>query len=326
MKKTLLSVLLLTLSLSVPAQTRKRLPVTSHPAPSPATKKPEEPKPPVEKKEPAPAYSTQPFDLSAGSLSPNFRGHNAIAIYKSLAARKTGADKGEFETTEAYRQRLDREASAPLVGSLTKDSTFAFVVKGIDSQYDADSQVLHARAKLSRVTEGVSLSENRMALTWDIVSKDHSSYVGTNAYGASVKVERNISDFYEIAFDNYLNFPTVKYLGKVEQEVVDENTKRYADLGIQHPDSDFDYLKHTGFFADLKLDVPTAVKAKENLRLLLICKLSEPQTIEGSMYDKPTIDNPNEYLITNYSINTHLLEIWFFDNSTGQVLAKYQAR
>src|SRR6266536_2671597 len=266
-------------------------------------------------------FFVQAFDPSIASLPAHFRGHNAAEIYKRLAERKQASTKGEFETTEAYRQRMETKASQPLLGSMTLHSLLAFVVNDLESEYDADRQVLHAKAKLSSVREGVTLREKGMSLHWNIVNRSSSSYIGTNAFGARTRVESTASDFYEIAIENYQQF-AIRYLRKSTQEVADDEAV-YARLGI-NPETIYDHLKDTALSADLKMNAQFAMRAKENLRMLLVCRLAYPYIIEGTMYSKPTIDDPQEFFVNEYSVNTKLVEVWFFDSSTGQVYAKQQ--
>lgn len=275
-----------------------------------------------EQKPTEPAYTTQPLDVSVSSLPAGFRGHDAAEIYKRLAERTKVSTKSEFETTEAYRQRVQLEASKPLTGSLTQRSTFAFVIGKLDAKYDADQQVMYIKAKLSRVKEGAALDEDKRSLLWDIVNRDNSSYTGSNAYGAQVQVERKVADFYEVAFANHQRFPIVSYLNDIAQEVADNRKKRYESLGIKEPEQNYDFMKDTAFAAEIKMDAQAAMKSKPNLRLLLVCRLLTPPIIEGSTYSKPTVDNPRENLFLSYSLNTEALEVWFFDVVTGQIHAK----
>jgi hypothetical protein len=65
---------------------------------------------------------------------------NAEAVYKCLAG--TGRDKGEFETTAAYQERLERAKSAPIIGRLDVNSLFGFQVIAKHREYDADNQIM----------------------------------------------------------------------------------------------------------------------------------------------------------------------------------------
>jgi hypothetical protein len=92
----------------------------------------------------SPAYNDAPFDQNVTKLGPEYLGVDAEATYRSLAA--VGADKkGEFETSEEYTARVAANGAKPLVGSLFRDSLYAFrfAVPPEGSVYNADAQVLH---------------------------------------------------------------------------------------------------------------------------------------------------------------------------------------
>jgi hypothetical protein len=272
-----------------------------------------------------PPYLSIAFDKSTISLPPNFRGHSAIAIYEAVKQRIKSADKDEFETTEAYHQRIKAETLKPLLGVITQESVLAFVIDKNDSTYDADKGILSVRSELSRVTSGVRLDEQRRSLLWDIVNNERSSYVGTNAYGAKVNVERSMADFYEISFANHGEFPTEKYLDETTRKLLEEERETYKRYGVTESVSGRDFLSKLGFSFTLNMTPDVAKRAKENLRLLLVCRLADPPVIEGTTYSKPTFDHPRESFFQIHNLNTKLLEVWIFNASTGEVYDKQSA-
>src|SRR6266487_3111178 len=70
------------------------------------TTRPTETKPSTTSK-PKLAYLESAFDSSVGKLSVPFLGHDLRAVLRELEARKKRSEKGEFETTQAYTQRLE---------------------------------------------------------------------------------------------------------------------------------------------------------------------------------------------------------------------------
>jgi TonB family protein len=281
-----------------------------------ATVEKTESKPPIQ-----PQYSTQAFDLSATLLPNNYLGHNVIDIYKRLDELQKTSQKGEFETTEAFQKRITAEASKPLVASLTRNSIFAFVIGKPDTKYDADQQLMSVNQKLSSVKNAAeSLDDKRMSLNWGIVSRDISSYTGSNAYGAQVEVKRSLAEFYTLAFANYEQFPIVQYLTEIEQETAATIKKMWERAGLTKPKEDI--KKNAAFSTNIKMDVQKAIKAKENIKILIVCRLTEPYAFEGSMYKKPTINSPQESAFLFKNLNVELLEIWFFDSSTGEIYVK----
>lgn len=249
-------------------------------------------------------YSTHPFDPSVSSLPPNFRGHDAAALYKRLAAKNQISAKGEFEATESYLRRVQAEAAMPLLGSLTRNSVFAFVIgqsEGkpgkLESGYDADLHVLHVYAEPKVAFDNSEARSPRpqplklpkevgRSLSWANTVTERSFYTGSNAFGAKVRVERSVHVFMAIAFRNYLHFASLRG------------------------------------FIDLNLDVAEAIRAKRNLKMLLVCRLAPPYVMTATGYFEPKNDDPYEETYYYYSLNTELLEIWFFDSVTGRVYAK----
>lgn len=124
------------------------------------------------KKEPVKKYDLNPFDLSRTTLPQNYMGHDLKNIYEALEKRKEHAKKDDYETTEQYNQRIQDLDRKPLIGKLTVDDLFSFVVTTgttqkihgtlayhkilISNEYDADSQTL---TLMLRTTNGFC-SEN----------------------------------------------------------------------------------------------------------------------------------------------------------------------
>ena len=313
----IITVSLLTLALTCLAFAQRRPSRTSPPAkpspsPSPVTEKPT-----IEKKPVASSYSREPFDASLASLSPGFRGNSVIEIYDSLAERKKASVKGEFETTEAYNQRLRTDMSKPLIGSLTQDNVFAFAINGIGSEYDADRRVLHVRADVPRYP----FNKDWVIYRWGTVETGNSSYVATNAFGAQITVKRRRGRNYEIFIDNHQRFPTSTYVDEVGRGMSDEEKNRYPEL--------FEIHKKQAFVADLDLPADDALRAKTNLRLLLVCRLAAPYMLEGEDLDsfsRPTFDLPFDTQFTFHRLYVDLVELWFYDFATGEVFARTKPR
>jgi hypothetical protein len=95
-------------------------------------------------------YDTHPFDPSLERLPANYHGINPVALYTKLMARRKSALKDEFETTEQFRLRIQKEASAPLLGTVTVDSIIAFEAEEIQARYDADQELMNVAVNPSR--------------------------------------------------------------------------------------------------------------------------------------------------------------------------------
>lgn len=238
------------------------------------------------------SYSVQQFNPAITTLPVKFRGHDPSMIFKRLEERQRTLKKDEFETTESYRQRIQAQASRPFLGVLTPLDIFAFVIDKPESEYDADKQILHLRAKSSSLILG---GKGKMSMTCK-ATKVESAYLGTNAFGTKVRVKQTLIQVYAIEFENYQQFPIFRM-----------------------------DLEHAGFFVDLSLKSQNARNLKENLRFLLVCRMAAPYTTDNtSVVHSATFESPHENILSAYSLNTELLEVWLFDSTTGEVQAKYK--
>jgi hypothetical protein len=241
------------------------------------------------------AYVTQPFDRAIEKLPIQYHGHDLAKLYETLKERRGRSAKGEFETTETFRLRAQKEQSAPIIGNLTIDSLFAFESKSLEAVYDADQQVLQVAALLSGVRGSDRLlDDSRRSFNFKLVEN---------------KTEKGIyNQFFEIALVNWRTFGVFRYINK-----------RDRDEGRAGK------LENDAIVAKLEMDIPTAIKAKENMRLLVICKLVSPYSSEG---DSGAFDSDYNfyYLIRNYYLNAEMLELWLYDIETGGVYEKFRPR
>lgn len=95
-------------------------------------------------------YDTRPFDPGVKRLPANYQGIDPVVLYTKLMARRKVAQKDEFETTEQFRLRIQKEASAPLLGTITVDSIMAFRANGIEARYNADQEMMDVAVDPSR--------------------------------------------------------------------------------------------------------------------------------------------------------------------------------
>jgi hypothetical protein len=270
----------------------------------------------------------RPFDVSLERLPAGFNGHDPEVLYKLLTARGVSAAKDEFETIIQYQSRIQSEAARPLFGEVTTDSVFAFPAGRVESLYDADHQTLNVTVKFRKAWEGYGVKTPRMSLAVKNASMGDRDYTGGNAYGAQVRVKELTSTDYDIAFTNYARFPVTQILSDSERKLMEEeeeSRRKLLQAGVYLPASSDSYGERA-FAVELQMDAATAVRAKKNLRMLAVVRLQSPYTITGTLYSKPTFDRPTEYFSKFFYLNTELLELWFYDAATGQVVAKEQAR
>jgi hypothetical protein len=246
-------------------------------------------------------YDNSMLSENADALPPSYKGNDPKALYTAIKESKSLAPKSEFESTAAFAQRQSGFRDEALVGNLKPTGMIAFVVGNKDgimnsvanpfsTQYDADAQVLNVLLRIKR--EQFILDPDRptleaVGLTSEIL--DRSEYIGTNAYGAQVKVTNLYTQDYGIAF----HVPSWLSL--------EDDTTQIS----------------------IPLDPNAARALKPNLRGLLLCRLQEPWTRKTTQGSKATIDDPFEYLAGLNYLSVSVEQLWVFDNSTGRVVRKF---
>lgn len=266
-----------------------------------------------EKLQPEPSadiYSAKAFNTDLQTLPVGYKGHNAQSIHNTFQQRLT--PKGEFETTEAYQDRIVGSAMLPLIGSLTVSHLFAFELDTAIFEYDADKESLMVGAVFGKVDDGTVLKDSYRGLALEAGGDfKQETYEGSNAYGAKVAIEKTTILRYELAVDNWEAWQTEDYI---------EPYLRKMEAG-----SAVKYLTKKGIFNNLSLAPTLAETLKPNFRLLAICRLKYPFIGKGGTYIKPTFTSPREsYYIAKY-LYADMLELWAYDLSTGKVLYRKQS-
>lgn len=240
-----------------------------------------------------PAYLTTAFDQTIPKVSVPFYGHDIEQIYNAFTKRKS-AIKDEFETTEQYQKRAAAENTAPLLGTVMPDAKIAIPVRA-GGKYDADSQTFtmftHA---LTFVKQGeYGLGED---IAFPVKQESHSNLTtGQNAYGARVEITEQYKTSYSIAILNLNNFETKKdVLRSIESK--------------------------------MNISSEEAKALKNNISAILVVKPVVPY-ISNVFWDiAATFNLPIRYIYHLYYVEADLLEVWFFNKETGDVLAKIKPK
>jgi hypothetical protein len=122
---------------------------------------------------------------------------------------------------------------------------------------------------------------------------DRDSYIGTNAFGASMKVDRTYSEEFGVAFD-----PDMWVFRKRVTRI----------------------FKHL-----LPMEPEEAREFKPDAKLLLVCHLTQPwmgYTVSGH---DPTFSQPYETLVGESYLQIVPEELWVFNSRTGGVIQKYSS-
>jgi hypothetical protein len=259
-------------------------------------------------------YTELALDLMLDKLPPQYMGHDPEKLFNILKQQQKTSKKGEFETTEEFHSRIQKQREAPILGDLTIGSTFIFQIPrttgtpytlgtyNIKAAYDADHKVLEVAALLDTYYLDKKIKYFSSREIYD--PKKH--YEGTNAFGTQVTVEVHHSKHFKVIINNYQSFPLIKYISK-------EN----RDLGLKDSSYALD-----AYVVRLNMDNSSARIAKENLSLLVVCKIIPPFTTEDTFSDKATILSPIESSRKDSYIYTNVLELWFYNISTGEIYAK----
>lgn len=253
-------------------------------------------------------YSTVSFDLRLPVLPPTFQGHDLAKLYSVLEQRSlSSSKKDEFETTEEYSERIRAEQTKVIIDSLFANSVYAFKARDCKPQYDADKQTFFAQCKLSPFAQQPSLRSdfprNIKAVSWRFESKDLGSYTGTNAFGVSAEVSRSQLISYNIAIHNWDEFPL--------EEVIDKDDPLAPFLD-----------KKKAFLLQMELPPAKAKLLKPSISALFVCTLAPPFVSKFEDYSAATLDNPLSVIYTTYYVHARLVEVWFYNETTGEVLKK----
>lgn len=243
-------------------------------------------------------FSSEAFDVSIKKLPVKYIGHN---FYKIHDAIKKIPSQSEFESTEAYQQRLLNIADNPLNGSLTLKSLFAFSITDIDNvRYDADSKILFVRYSGEKY-----YSEKKADLVdFKLIAhyKKTGTYIASNLFNRKVIVEKGIELAWYITFKNCKRQSYDKILGKIES---------------RSPSYDLS--------AKIKMEADSAKQAKQAIAILIIGKIIPPVE-ESALMRKaaPTVDSSYEIFITDYKIPMDVLSMWIYNKTTGEIYQKIE--
>lgn len=235
------------------------------------------------------------------------------------AVKKTAVmpSKGEFESTADFEARKTSARSKSFLGGSTLNDVFAISMPvskwALDSlaytfNPDASEGALFVLPDTSTggykgvfekreygEQSGIDFFKN---LAGKIISR--STYVGSNAYGAKVTVEKTASVSYGLAADRipFLTFIRKNYYGS--------DLSRISNLAAIR----------------FKMDGSAAAKMIPDLRVLMIFSLREPFVLEDAIHVEPKRDNPVDIVGLFQFLRVDVLGIIWYARSTGEILAR----
>lgn len=227
--------------------------------------------------------------LQSERVPAKFRG---VSLGQFIAAleKRTPPPKGEFETSEAYQQRVARASAGPILAGVTADDTLVFVVTPSSSEY-AESGVMYsydadgggARVYLRPGKSGsFSLSDDPAGytrLTLDERKASSDRYVGSNAFGATLRVDRHY----------------------------------YYGFGLAIPG---DIPRQ-----DLNFQLPPKEAAREMpvMKVAVFVKLKDMNVAREEVRDAPTRDIPTDIITRSKYLKVDLLGYIAFSGIDGRV-------
>jgi hypothetical protein len=213
-------------------------------------------------------------------------GNDIAQLYRAYEALGA-ANKAEFETTDQFNRRIEAAEAKAFMGSVTETTTLAFVVPMV-SEYDADATALYVGVKCADPHGDLKKVSHSIVVGW---RQGKRSYIGSNAFGASIRVDRTDVEKFDIDVRNWMDFPID------DKDLIGSSIKSTPDEARR--------IKHT-------------------LSALAVCsiKRGEVLTLHDFILEKATFNDPHEYSEDIYFLNTKLVAIWFFDSSAGKIYTK----
>lgn len=96
-------------------------------------------------------FSSEPFDINVSKLPPNFEGNDPNQIESVLVGLENSLKKDEFETTNEYNERIQKQIDEAITSKKLKNFDYVcFCLNvqktiGLEFTYDADRRELQAR-------------------------------------------------------------------------------------------------------------------------------------------------------------------------------------
>ena len=268
-----------------------------------------------------PKYLNTPFDMSTEKISVPFSGHDIEQLYNAFDKGKKSEKKDEFETTEQFQKRLSTQRPEPLWGSVRPNSIFAFVINP-RSEYDADNQTLTILIETSDVWQSSQIDKDRIALKFkDVTSTFGKKYIGQNAFGAKIEIEKCNLKSFELAIHNQHNFETEKVFSESEKKSQKEMAEFYEKhnlIGARPSPSG----GKTVIVIKLTMTPSEAKVAKEMIAALCLARPTIPNISYYAIMYEATLEYPSDLLNQKYYVDVDLLEIWIFNRQTGEIIAK----
>lgn len=271
-------------------------------------------------------------DCAAAANFPNqLNTSDAISAFAAKAIgwdlSKAKFDKGEFETTKEYDERLN--SLALFVGG--KESlVFKIPISSEFKNYDADTETMSVSIPIASGTHATIAGSgySDKALSIDHIEKAGKTVAGQTAMG----IKFNYTIYYERSSFVVLDSESIKSFSFASKEAatmpmqndasvksisIDEVTSKAAmELTNLKPTSNY----HDSETVSLKMPRDKAIKVSNNMYLLLIGSWRKPYYYSEDFEDRASLDNPYYTFSTVESFYIQPRCAYLVNKQNGEIL------
>ncbi len=248
------------------------------------------------------AYDTKPFDISATRLPKKYQGHDIEKIFSNLRKKRNDnyAGKGEYETLEKYKLRIESEKFKPILGKILIGDFIAIKTEIIPGNFEREPN------KFNAPMSGYNIDNKSLYITLpfapsttlseeSIIVKRKSKgnkYLGMNSFGASTYISNDSHFFYALTVKN------VKDLNTIEEGKYD----RYIEATLQN------------------IEPEKAKKLKGKISAIYLVSISEPYDDVYSYAHQATISSPSADEYYYYKTYVNISKIIIYYEPSGEIL------
>ena len=244
-------------------------------------------------------YDTGPFDLTSERLPRAYGGHNIQRVYQSVMDSMV---KTARERAAGRERRTD-----PLERTQEANGVYAFQVRPMEVTYDKHEGKMEISCQLWSVLAEGAADRTKSGFRIAYVPRVDHTYTYAGADGKNVEVEEVKFTEYTVAFANLDAFP------------LERRPEKTKGAPARSPDAS---LRIGTIAARTRAEKGEVGELERNLRLLAVCRLTEPYATSETQEVKGTPESPGEYVAQHEYLHVRLLGLWLYDAYTGKVFAK----
>jgi hypothetical protein len=227
-------------------------------------------------------------------LPVGYSGLDPKKFYAMFKSKTEGLKKDEFETSEEFAKRTENKDA--LLAPINTSDLYAFQKGSTYIKYDADAQAYTIEA----FCEETYYSTNILTCKMAELNREHDTYTGGNAYGASVIVRRTRGNDFALSILNDTPFFDAMFTSSKSNKF----THGYKDT-FSIPSEKARNLK------DLTIG------------LLFIGRVTDAEIIVGrERLLKPEIDKPYDVEIDQLAVPFDVKKVVYYVIETGEVLGQ----